>query len=159
MIIYNNQEYKNFKELREKCHLVTERYIRIVCHCRSSFTEKICKENCIEKYTVNALGKECEVFSDKVIDLINKIKPQENDIIPENYITRKELAKYLNVSLGTLSNIEFWCWDFRNYKKAFTVKGSLKICYEFTPETKDFYDRKIYKWRNPDRKHGTCWQR
>ena len=159
MILYNNQEYKNFKELREKCHLVSERYIRIVCHCRTSFTEKICKENNIKKYVVTALGKECEVFSDEVIELINKVKPQGSDTIPENYITRKELADYLGVKLSALSDIEFWCWEFRNYRKSITVKGSLKTCYEFTPKAKEFYDRKIYKWRHPDRKNGTCWQR
>ena len=100
MIIYNNQEFKTFKELREKCHLVSERYIRALCHCRKSTTEKICKENNIEKHIVIAQGKECEVFSDVVIDLIYKIKPQGFSSIPENYITAQELAKYLKDFLG-----------------------------------------------------------
>lgn len=159
MIIYNNQEFKTFKELREKCHLVSERYVRMLCHCRKSTTEKICKENNIEKHIVIAQGKECEVFSDVVIDLIHKSKPQGLSSIPENYITSQELAKYLKVSLSTLSDLEFWCWDFKNYKKTFTVNRANVTCYEFTPEARTFYDRKIYKWRHPDRKHGTCWQR
>ena len=159
MIIYNNQEFKSFNELREKCHLISEYYIRLNCHCRTSVTEKICKENNVEKYPIIANVKKCFVFNESIIDLIKTIKPQGSETIPSNYITRKELAKYLNVSLGTLSDIEFWCWDFENYKKTLTVKGASILCYEFTPEAKDFYDHKIYKWRNPDRKHGTCWQK
>ena len=120
-----------------------------------STTEKICKENNIEKHIVIAQGKECEVFSDVVIDLIHKSKPQGLSSIPENYITSQELAKYLKVSLSTLSDLEFWCWDFKKYKKSF----SGVVCYQFTEEVKDFYNRKLYKWRHPDRKHGTCWQR
>ncbi len=159
MIIYNNQEYKTFKELREKCHLVSERYVRMLCHCRTSFTEKICKENNIEKHIVIAQGKECEVFSDEVINLIYKVKPQGLDAIPENYIPRTELAKYLKISQSKLSDIEFWCWDFEKYKKSFLIKRENIICYEFTPEAKAFYERKLYKWKHPDRKHGTCWQK
>lgn len=157
MIIYENQEFKTFKELQEKLHLVTERYIRLVCHCRTSFTEKIIKENSIMKYPVIANGKECFVYNEAIIDLIHKLKPIKNDPIPENYITRKELAKYLNVSLGTLSDIEFWCWDFKNYKKTLTVNRANVICYEFTPEAKEFYAKKLYKWKHPDRTKCTCY--
>lgn len=158
MILYNNQKYNSFQELREKCHLVSERFIRSQCHCRTSFTEKICKENNIEKQVVIAQGKECKVFSDTVIDLINKNKPQGYETVPENYITRKELMKYLGVTPGTMSDIEFWCWDLAKYKKTLTIKRASVVCYEFTPEAKDFYDRKIYKWRHPDRTKCTCYQ-
>lgn len=159
MIIYNNQQFKTFNELREKCHLVSEYYIRLQCHCRKSFTEKICEENNIEKYIVIAQGKECEVFSDRVIDLIYNVKPQGLDSIPDNYIPRSKLAKHLGVSESTLSDIEFWCWDFEKYKKSFLVQRENIVCYEFTPEAQNFYTRKLYKWKHPDRKHGTCWQR
>lgn len=157
MIKYNNQEFETFKELQEKCHLVSEHYIRLHCHCRKDFTEKVCKDNNIEKVIVIANGKECRVFSDVVIDLIDENKPQGLKAIPENYITQKELAKYLNISLGTLKDIEFWCWDFKKYKKAFTVNGVKRTCYEFTDKSKSFYDCKIYKWRHPDRTRCTCY--
>lgn len=109
------------------------------------------------KYPVIANGKECFVYNEAIIDLIHKLKPIKNDPIPENYITRKELAKYLNVSLGTLSDIEFWCWDFKNYKKTLTVNRASVIYYEFTPEAKDFYAKKLYKWKHPDRTKCTCY--
>jgi len=155
MIIYENQEFKTFKELQEKLHLVTERHIRLVCHCRTSFTEKIIKENFIMKYPVIANGKECFVYNEAIIDLIHKLKPIKNDPIPDNYITQKELVKQLGITVHTLRELEFWCWDFKKYKKSINNK----IYFDFSPEAKDFYNRKLYKWRNPDRKHGTCWQR
>ena len=155
MIIYENQEFKTFKELQEKLHLVTERHIRLVCHCRTSFTEKIIKENFIMKYPVIANGKECFVYNEAIIDLIHKLKPIKIDSIPENYISLNELCKHLGIKYGTLQDLEFWCWDFKKYKKFITNK----TYYDFSEEAQDFYKRKLYKWRNPDRKHGTCWQR
>ena len=155
MIIFNNQEFKTFKELQEKLHLVTERHIRLVCHCRTSFTEKIIKENSIMKYPVIANGKECFVYNEAIIDLIHKIKPIKNDPIPDSYIPQTELLKHLGITRRTLSDLEFWCWDFKKYKKFINNR----IYFDFSEEAQDFYKRKLYKWRNPDRKHGTCWQR
>lgn len=155
MIIYENQEFKTFKELQEKLHLVTERHIRLVCHCRTSFTEKIIKENFIMKYPVIANGKACFVYNEAIIDLIHKLKPIKNDPIPDNYILQKELIKHLEITAHTLSELEFWCWDFKKYKKFINNK----TYYDFSEEAQDFYNRKLYKWRHPDRKHGTCWQR
>lgn len=158
MMIYN-QEMTSLKELREKYHLVSKWQVSVLAHCRNSVIDKISEKYKVEKQILEVNGKSCIFYDESIIDLINKNKPQGSKTIPENYITRKELAKYLNVSLGTLSDIEFWCWDFKNYKKTLIVNRASVICYEFTPEAKNFYDRKIYKWRNPDRKHGTCWQR
>ena len=155
MIKYNNQEFKTFKELQRKYHLVTERHIRLVCHCRTSVTEKIIKENCIMKYPVIANGKECFVYNEAIIDLIHKLRPMRNETVPGDYIPQKELIKHLDITLGTLKDIEFWCWDFKKYKKSINNK----IYYDFSEDAKDFYNRKLYKWRHPDRKHGTCWQR
>ena len=155
MIIYNNQEYNSFKELQEKCNLVTEYYVRLNCHCRTSATEKICEQYKITKYPVIANGKKCFVYDASIIDLISKIRPKRKTPIPEDYVTRRDFAKFLGVTLGTLSDIEFWCWDFKKYKKTF----SGVVCYQFTEDAKDFYSRKLYKWRHPDRKHGTCWQK
>ena len=154
MIIYNNQEFKTFKELQEKCNLISEYYIRKTCHCRTSVTEKICKENNIKKYSVIANGKECFVYDDIIIDLINKIRPQKENVIPENYIPKKELIKYLGITPKTLNDIEFWCWDFKKHKKS--ING--KIYYDFSESAKDFYNRKLYKWKHPDRTKCTCWQ-
>ena len=155
MIVYENQKFKTFKELQEKLHLVTERHIRLVCHCRTSFTEKIIKENSIMKYPVIANGKECFVYNEAIIDLIHKLKPIKNDPIPDNYIPQTELLKHLGITRRTLSELEFWCWDFKNYKKFINNR----IYFDFSEEAQDFYKRKLYKWRNPDRLHGTCWQR
>ena len=155
MIIFNKQEYNSFKELREKHHLISERETCNNCNCKWKTVRKICEQYKIEKYPVVANGKNCFVYDESIIDLINKIRPKKPKKIPEYYITRKELALYLHVTLSTLKDIEFWCWDFKKYKKTF----SGVVCYQFTEDAKDFYNRKLYKWRNPDRKHGTCWQR
>ena len=152
MIEYNNQSYKTFTELREKCHLVSEYYIRLQCHCRASVTEKIIRENNIEKYTVVANGKECEVFSDAIIELINKSRQEKDTGIPEDYITQKELVKYLGITLKTLRDMEFWCFAIRDHKKIFYIKGSKKICYRFDDDAKKFYAEKLDKWRHPQRR-------
>ncbi len=155
MIIFNNQEYNSFKELREKCHLVSEREVCNVCNIWWETVRKICEQYKIEKYPVISNGLNCFVYDESIIDLLNKIRPKKPSKAPKGYITKRELIIYLHITPSILSDLEFWCWDFKKYKKSF----SGLICYEFTPEAKDFYDRKIYKWRNPDRKHGTCWQR
>ena len=155
MINFNNQEYNSFKELREKCHLISEREVCNACSVWWETVRKICEQYKIEKYPVTANGLNCFVYNESIIDLIKKLKPKKPKKIPENYVTRKELALYFHVTLSTLKDMEFWCWDFKKYKKTF----SGVVCYEFTPDAIDFFDRKIYKWRNPDRIHGTCWQR
>lgn len=155
MINFNNQEYNSFKELREKCHLVSEREVCNACSVWWETVRKLCDQYKIEKYPVNANGLKCFVYDESIIDLINKLKPKKPKKLPSDYISSKELALYLHVNPSTLSDLEFWCWDFKKYKKSF----SGLIGYQFTDEAKDFYDHKIYKWRNPDRRHGTCWQR
>ena len=155
MIIYNNQEYKTFKELREKCHLVSERETCVLCHCKWKTVRKICEQNNIKKYSVVSNSQECLVYDELIIDLILKTRPMKNETVPDNYIPQKELIKYLEITAHTLSELEFWCWDFKKYKKSINNK----IYYDFSEEAKDFYNRKLYKWRHPDRKHGTCWQR
>ena len=155
MIVYNKQEYNSFKELREKCHLVSEYEVTKACKCWWKTVRTLSDKNNFVRYSALNNGQECFVYDESIIDFIHKIKPINNTPIPENYITQKELTKYLGITAHTLREMIFWCWDFKNYKKV--ING--KIFYEFTPEAKDFYDRKIYKWRNPDRKHGTCWQR
>jgi hypothetical protein len=155
MIFYNNQEYGSFKELRENCHLVSEREVTKLCHCKWKTVRKICEQNSIKKYAVIANTQECLVYDESIIDLINKARPRKEVAIPGNYITKKELLKHLGITQGTLSEIEFWCWDFKKYKKSFNSK----TYYDFTEEAQDFYKHKLYKWRNPDRKHGTCWQK
>ena len=107
------------------------------------------------KYPVIANGKECFVYNEAIIDLIHKLRPMRNETVPGDYIPQKELIKHLDITLGTLKDIEFWCWDFKKYKKSINNK----IYYDFSEDAKDFYNRKLYKWRHPDRKHGTCWQR
>ena len=155
MIIYNNQEYKTFKELREKCHLVSERETCVLCHCKWKTVRKICEQNNIKKYSVVSNSQECLVYDESIIDLLHSIKPIKNNPIPDNFILQKELTKYLGITAHTLREMMFWCWDFKQYRKI--ING--KIYYNFSEEAKDFYSRKLYKWRNPDRKHGTCWQR
>jgi hypothetical protein len=155
MIIYNNQEYKTFKELREKCHLVSERETCVLCHCKWKTVRKICEQNNIKKYSVVSNSQECLVYDESIIDLLHSIKPIKNNPIPDNFILQKELTKYLGITAHTLREMMFWCWDFKQYRKI--ING--KIYYNFSEETKDFYSRKLYKWRHPDRKHGTCWQR
>jgi hypothetical protein len=155
MIIFNNYEYNSFKELREKDHLVSEYEITKACRCWWKTVRDISDKNNFNRYSVIANGKDCFVYDESIIDFIHKIKPIKNEKIPDNYITRKELIKYLGITSSSLRYIEFWCWAFKDYKK--TISG--KICYKFDEEAKDFYNRKIYKWRHPDRLHGTCWQR
>jgi len=155
MILYNNQEFKTFKELQEKCHLISEWQVSLLGHCRKSVIEKICKDNNVKKYPVIAKNKNCFVYDESIIDLINKIRPRKEELIPDNYIPQKELMKYLGVTFGTLQDLEFWCWDFKKYKKFINNE----IYYDFSNKAKDFYSRKLYKWKHPDRKHGTCWQR
>lgn len=157
MIIYDNQEYNSFKELREKCHLISEYEVTKICKCWWKTVRTLSEKNNFVRYSALNNKQKCFVYDESIIDLINKNKPQGYKAIPENYITRKELAKYLNVSLRTLSDIEFWCWDFKNYKKTLTVNRASVICYEFTPEAKNFYDRKIHKWKHPDRTKCTCY--
>lgn len=155
MIIYNNQEYNSFKELREKCHLISERETCKLCHCKWKTVRKVSEQNHVKSYLVIANNKDCLVYDELIIGLIQKIKPMKNEPIPDNYITQKELVKQLGITVHTLRELEFWCWDFKKYKQS--ING--KSYYDFSEEAKDFFDRKIYKWRNPDRKHGTCWQR
>ena len=154
MIIFNAVEYNSFKELREKCHLVSEREICNICGCWWETVRKICEQYKVEKFPVIANGQNCFVYDESMIDLINKVRPKKKDKIPSDYVPRKEFVKFLGVSLGTLSDIEFWCWDFKKYKKSF----SGVICYKFDEEAKDFYNRKLYKWRHPDRTKCTCYQ-
>lgn len=155
MIIYNNQEYNSFKELRKECHLISEREVCNICGIWWGTVRKICEQYKIEKYPVIANGLNCFVYDKSIIDLINKVRPKKTEKIPDNYITKRELAIYLHVTDKTLSDIEFWCWNFKKYKQR--ING--KIYYDFSADAQDFYNRKIYKWRHPDREHGTCWQR
>ena len=155
MIIFNEKEYDSFKELREKCNLISEREVCVICGCWWETVRKVCEQYKITKYPVIANGKDCFVYDSSIIDLMHKIRPKKKTPIPEDYVTRKDFAKFLGVTLGTLSDIEFWCWDFKKYKKSF----SGVVYYQFTEEAKDFYNRKLYKWRNPDRRRGTCWQK
>ena len=155
MIIYNNQEFKTFKELREKCHLVSERETCILCHCKWKTVRKICEQNNIKKYSVVSNSQECLVYDESIIDLLHSINPIKNNPVPDNYILQKELTQYLGITAHTLREMMFWCWDLKQYRKI--ING--KIYYDFSEEAKDFYNRKLYKWRHPDRKHGTCWQR
>ena len=94
MIIYNNQEFYSFKELREKCHLISEREVSKVCGCWWKTVRKICEQNNIKKYSFVSNSQECFVYDDSIIDLIQKIRPVKNVAIPENYIPKKELIKY-----------------------------------------------------------------
>lgn len=155
MIIYNNQEYKTFKELREKCHLVSERETCVLCHCKWKTVRKISEQNNIKKYSVVSNSQECLVYDESIIDLLHSIKPIKNNPVPDNFILQKELTKYLGITAHTLREMMFCCWDLKQYRKI--ING--KIYYDFSEEAKDFYNRKLYKWRHPDRKHGTCWQR
>ena len=155
MIIHNNQEYNSFKELRVKCHLISEREVSKVCGCWWKTVRKICEQNNIKKYSVVSNSQECFVYDESIIDLILKTRPMKNETIPDNYIPQKELIKHLGITAHTLSELEFWCWDFKKYKKSINNK----ISYDFSDDAQDFYNRKLYKWRHPDRKHGTCWQR
>ena len=155
MIIYNNQEYKTFKELREKCHLVSERETCVLCHCKWKTVRKICEQNNIKKYSVVSNSQECLVYDESIIDLLHSIKPIKNNPVPDNFILQKELTKYLGITAHTLREMMFWCWDLKQYRKI--ING--KIYYDFSEEAKDFYNRKLYKWRHPDRTKGTCWQR
>ena len=72
MIFYNNQEYGSFKELRENCHLVSEREVTKLCHCKWKTVRKICEQNGIKRYSVIANTQECLVYDESIIDLINK---------------------------------------------------------------------------------------
>ncbi len=155
MITFNGNEYNSFKELREKTHLISEYEVTKVCCCWWKTVRKISKQNNIKSCPVIANNKECLVYDESIIDIMHKIKPIKNNPIPGNYILQKELIQHLGITAHTLSELEFWCWDFKKYKK--TING--KNYFDFSEEAKDFYNRKLYKWRNPDRKHGTCWQK
>ena len=155
MIVYNGKEYDSFKELHEKCNLISEREVCMTCGCWWETVRKICEQYKIAKYPVIANGKNCFVYDVSIINLIRKIRPKKKEPIPEDYITRKDLATILGIKLCTLSELEFWCWDFKKYKKSF----SGVVCYQFTEEARNFYNRKLYKWYHPDRLHGTCWQK
>lgn len=153
MIIYDNQEYNSFKELREKCHLISEYEVTKICKCWWKTVRTLSEKNNFIRYSALNNGQKCFVYDESIIDLINKIRPKKTDIIPDNYILRKEFIKFLGVSLSTLSDVEFWCWDFKNYRK--TING--KVYYEFTPEAKEFYAKKLHKWKHPDRTKCTCY--
>lgn len=154
MIEFNN-ELIGLGDLREKYHLISKWQVSCLAHCRYSVIDKVCKENNIKTQTVNVNNRPCLFYDESIIDLILKTKPMKNEAVPGNYIPQKELIKHLGITLKTLHELEFWCWDFKKYKKSLNSK----IYYDFSADAQDFYNRKLYKWRNPDRKHGTCWQR
>jgi hypothetical protein len=154
MMTFNN-EIIGLSELRKKYHLVSKWQISCLAHCRYSVIDKISEENKIEKHLITVNGRPSVFYNESIIDLILKTRPMKNETAPDNYIPQKELVKHLEITAHTLSELEFWCWDFKKYKKSFNSK----IYYDFTEEAQDFYKRKLYKWRNPDRKHGTCWQK
>ncbi len=154
MIIFNDKEYNSFKDLREKQHLVSEYEVTKVCSCWWKTVRKISEQNNIKSYSVIANNKDCIVYDEIIINLLHSIKPIKNNPIPENYIPKKELIKYLGITPKTLNDIEFWCWDFKKHKKS--ING--KIYYDFSESAKDFYNRKLYKWKHPDRTKCTCWQ-
>ena len=155
MIIFNDKEYNSFKDLREKQHLVSEYEVTKVCSCWWKTVRKISEQNNIKSYSVIANNKDCIVYDETIIDLLHSIKPVKNNPVPDSYIPQKELTKYLGITAHTLREMMFWCWDFKQYRKI--ING--KIYSDFSEEAKDFCNRKLYKWRHPDRKHGTCWQR
>lgn len=154
MIMFNN-EFIGLGDLREKYHLVSKWQVSCLAHCRYSVIDKVCKEHNIKTQSVNVNNRPCLFYDESIIDLLQKIRPVKNTTVPENYIPQKELIKHLGITLKTLHELEFWCWDFKKYKKSLNNK----IYYDFSEDAKDFYNRKLYKWRHPDRKHGTCWQR
>lgn len=153
MIKFNN-EFIGLGELREKYHLVSKWQVSCLAHCRYSVIDKVCKENNIKTQSVNVNNRPCLFYDELIIDLLQKIRPVKNITVPENYIPKKELIKYLGITPKTLNDIEFWCWDFKKHKKS--ING--KIYYDFSESAKDFYNRKLYKWKYPDRTKCTYCQ-
>lgn len=143
MLIYNDKKYKDFEELTKSENLIGIGFIVKECGANANKIEKIIKKLNIEKQEVQLLPSRKIYHLYRFCD-VEKIKNEldiqyRNDVIPEGYISKSDLAKLLNVELYTLNAIENYFQDFKKHKKYFYVNNVRIKFYEFNDELFNFY--------------------
>lgn len=143
MIIYKDEVFSGYNELFEKQKLYSLNYVMHKTGAGLKTIKRLLKKLDVksEDVILKPSGKVLTLFT---VENINKIigYVQENykdEEVPDNYITKKELALWLKVKEPVLKKMQDYFSDFNQYSKYF-FRNNIKTKYFiFTEDAKKYY--------------------
>lgn len=148
MIFYKNQNFKDFSELFKTFDLYG--YSRILTMTGASYKRfndvvkslNIISEIAILKPSERIVKLYQKNDAEKIIEKLNV--EYKNEEVPSEYIPKKNLITWLEVSESTFLNMHSYCSDLKKYSKYFFINNIKTKYYLFDERAKDFYLQKKY---------------
>lgn len=153
MLLYKNERFNDFPSLHKKHNLIGQNVLMKKCNAGLKAIKRALLDLNIQGETITRLPSMsiCIAYSpsdvQKVKDYLN-IK-YKNDVVPVNYISKKDLCELLGVKPHTLNAMQNYFADFKQYVKYFFVDNVKTKYYLATEETIEYYKKKTEIYLTP----------
>lgn len=146
MLHYQNQNFKDYQELFKFYKLYSLNYVmKKTCTGINLIMRVIKKLNIkCEEITLVPSGKVHRLYTaEDVQKIINGLNiDYKNDVVPVNYISKKELALWLGIKETTLNQMQIYFKDFNDYAKYFFENNVKKKYFIFDDNSKKYFIEK-----------------
>lgn len=153
MYLYDNKQFKDLREIHSNYDLISIGEIMKSCGA-SVGPVSIALNNLSIKpeiITLKPSGRTIQLYQRKELPVIAKVVGSvfQNDVIPDNYISKREFAVMFGVKPYTVNNMSSYFKDFDKYAKYYFVDNIKTKFYLINEETKSFYKEKVEKYTTP----------
>lgn len=153
MYLYDNKQFKDLREIHANYDLIS--IGEIMKSCGASVGPVSIALNSLsikpEIITLKPSGRTIQLYQRKELPVIAKVVGSvfQNDVIPDNYISKREFAVMFGVKPYTVNNMSAYFKDFDKYAKYYFVDNIKTKFYLINEETKPFYKEKVEKYTTP----------
>jgi hypothetical protein len=153
MFLYDNKKFKQINEIREKYNLISFSEIMKNCGAGVKPVKDVIKSLAIKNHIIllEPSGRQFALYEKKYLPEITKKIGNEfkNDIIPYNYISKKEFAELFKIKPYTVNNMNVYFSDFNQYAEYFFINNVRTKYFYIDDTTYQFYKEKVDIYTTP----------
>lgn len=154
----NGKTYKEIGIIKKEYNLISNAELMKFCNCGINGLQELIEKNNPQVVEVlqEPSGRMLKFYNRddfKNLELIKKDR-MKNEEIPMGYISKKEFCEKLGIKLSILNSIVYWCNDFNKYSIQLYINNIKKRFYLVNEDALKFYQEKINKYYNPNRRNS-----